>query len=145
MRLTTYTDYSLRILIYLGTQPEQLTSIKKISDTFNISNNHLSKIIFELGKLGLVRTSRGRNGGIQLAKDPNDINLGYVIRQTEENLDIVECFDEKNNTCKISSSCRLKHIFKEALEAYFRVLNSYTLADVIINAKILKAVLNLND
>lgn len=85
MRLTTYTDYSLRILIYLGTQPEkQLTNIKKLSELFNISNNHLSKIIFDLGKLGLIGTTRGRNGGIQLAKRPIDINLGYVIRETEK-------------------------------------------------------------
>jgi Rrf2 family nitric oxide-sensitive transcriptional repressor len=144
MRLTTYTDYALRILIYLAAQSErQLTSIKEISETFDISNHHISKIVFELGKLGLIETTRGRNGGIRLAMNTEEINIGYIVRKTEENLYIVECFDEESNTCKISCSCRLKHIFKEALDAYLQVLDSYTLADVMVNTKTLFSLLNV--
>ncbi|OIJ21680.1 Rrf2 family transcriptional regulator [Anaerobacillus alkalidiazotrophicus] len=135
MQLTTYTDYSLRLLIFLGTQPEgKLSSIKEISNIYGISNNHLSKIVYELAQLGLIKTVRGRNGGIRLAKPPREINIGWVIRQTEDNLDLVECFNKEHNRCIITSACGLKHVLKEALQAYFQILDAYTLEDVIVNS-----------
>lgn len=141
MKLTIHTDYSLRILIYLGTRVKpELASIKEIADTFSISTNHLGKIVFELGQLGLIETIRGRKGGILLAKETKEINLGYVVRKME-NLDILECFDEKTNKCRINPACRLKHVFKEALDAYLKVLDSYTLADVMINMKTLTSLI----
>ncbi|PZE19630.1 Rrf2 family transcriptional regulator [Paenibacillus xerothermodurans] len=144
MRLTTYTDYALRILIYLAAQSErQLASIKEIAETFDVSNHHISKIVFELGKLGLIETTRGRNGGICLAIDTAEINIGYVVRKTEETLNIVECFDDQTNTCKISCACRLKHILKDALDAYLQVLDSYTLADVMVNRQTLSSLINV--
>ncbi|MFC0472401.1 Rrf2 family transcriptional regulator [Halalkalibacter kiskunsagensis] len=133
MHLTSYTDYALRTLVYLGTkQGLSLAKIKDIASVYNISNNHMSKVVYELGQLGLIKTTRGKNGGIQLAVAPEEINIGTVVRKTE-NLHIVECFDQSNNTCIISSACKLKFVLNEALQAYLRVLDDYTLADVISN------------
>ncbi|MFE8701633.1 Rrf2 family transcriptional regulator [Cytobacillus sp. FJAT-54145] len=134
MQLTTYTDYALRLLIFLGSQPKnKLSNIKEISDFYNISNNHLSKVVYELGKHGIIETVRGRNGGIRLSKEPSQINLGSTVRLTEDPIRLVECFDEEKNTCKISPACRLKGILNEALHSYLKVLDSYTLEDLILD------------
>jgi len=144
MHLTSYSDYAMRILIYLGSHPDRpLVSVREISDTFHTSYHHIGKITFNLSKLGILETVRGRNGGIRLAKSPLDINLGAVLRMTEENFHLVECFHEDRNTCKISPSCHLKHILHEALEAYLTVMDSYTLADVLTNAKTLRKLMAL--
>lgn len=130
MRLTLYTDYSLRVLIYLGVKGnKELTTIQEIADNYNISKNHLMKVTYDLGQLGLIETIRGRGGGIRLQVDPKDINIGKLVRHTEEDFHIVECFDRENNTCKISLACQLKHVLNEALQAYLKVLDQYTLAD----------------
>ncbi|WP_347549499.1 Rrf2 family transcriptional regulator [Pseudalkalibacillus hwajinpoensis] len=134
MRLTNYTDYSLRMLIYLGSMKEdKLTSIQEIADAYQISKNHLMKVAHELGKKGYIETIRGRNGGMRLSKLPKDINIGKVIRSTEEDFNLVECFDSERNACIISPACHLKHVLHEALSAYFEVLDGYTLADLIVN------------
>lgn len=139
MRLTSFTEYSLRVLLYLGTRPKgQLSSIKEISSIYHISTNHLSKIVYELGKLGLIQTIRGRNGGIRLAKDPEEINIGWVVRQTEEDFHQAACFDESKQGCIISSACRLKSVLSEALNAYLNVLDSYSLQDLLVNQKTLQ-------
>ncbi|MFS0658962.1 Rrf2 family transcriptional regulator [Niallia alba] len=138
MRLTNYSDYSLRVLIYLATEgTEKLTNIKEISEVYSISKNHLMKIIYNLGKLGYIETIRGRNGGFRLAKDPADINIGVLIRQTEENFYLVECFEDKN-ACVITPVCSLKHVLNNALEQFFKVLDQYTLADIAENKVMLK-------
>lgn len=132
MRLTVYTDYSLRVLMYLGARDvEQLSTIQEIADAYNISKNHLMKVTYDLGKLGYIETIRGRGGGIRLAKDPNNIIIGEVVRQTEEDFHIVECFDKENNLCKIAPECRLKGVLYEALQAYLKVLDQYTLEEVL--------------
>ena len=134
MRLTNYTDYSLRILIYLATKPEnELSNIKEIADNYNISKNHLMKVTYELGKMNIIETIRGRNGGIRLAHSPADINIGEVVRKTEEDFHIVECFDDDRNQCIISPVCGLKHVLNKALLAYLDVLDQYTLADLVTN------------
>ncbi|ARK30599.1 Rrf2 family transcriptional regulator [Halalkalibacter krulwichiae] len=135
MHLTSYTDYALRTLIYLGTQKNDntLARIKEISEIYKVSTNHMSKVVYELGQIGLISTVRGKNGGIKLAKDPADINIGAVVRKTE-NLHIVECFDKENNMCIISPACNLKFTLNKALQAYLSVLDQYTLADVISNS-----------
>ncbi|WP_100398836.1 Rrf2 family transcriptional regulator [Bacillus sp. FJAT-44742] len=139
MQLTTYTDYSLRLLLFLAVQPgKELTSIKKVSTIYGISYNHLTKVTHELSKMGLVETIKGRNGGIRLAKQPSDINIGEVVKQTEDNLELVECFNENTNTCVLSPACRLKGVLKEALKAYLNVLEQYTLEDLLINEETLK-------
>ncbi len=140
MQLTSFTDFSLRVLLFLGTQPDnKLSNIKEISAVYGISNNHLSKIVFQLGKLGLIETIRGRNGGMKLGKHPKDINIGFVVRQTED-LHVVECFNKETNTCIISSACKLKHVLNEALHAYLNVLDSYTLEDMLHNKEYIRSI-----
>ncbi|MDA3129239.1 Rrf2 family transcriptional regulator [Aliibacillus thermotolerans] len=142
MQLTLYTDYSLRVLIYLETVPSnQLTSIKEIANAYQISYHHLTKVGHELAKLGLIESIKGRNGGIRLAKKPHEINIGWVVRHTEDNLTLVECFDENSNQCVLSGHCRLKGILHEALQAYLHVLDKYTLADLTSNRSMLQELL----
>ena len=142
VRLTNYTDYSLRVLIYLSSKKDQeLSNIKEIADTYQISKNHLMKVIYELGKLGYIETVRGRGGGVRLARSPEDINIGEIVRKMEEDFYLVECFDAGKNACVISPACQLKRILNEALEAYFQVLDRYTLADLTRNHDQLAALL----
>lgn len=142
MRLTNYTDYSLRVLIFLSTRKDgALSNIKEISDAYGISRNHLTKIIHELGKLGYVETVRGRNGGVRLNKAPQDVNIGKLVRRTEEDFNLLECFDPEHNTCILSPICRFKSILNEALNAFFTVLDQYTLADITENSNQLAALL----
>ena len=142
MRLTLYTDYSLRTLIYLGTKENnQLSTIQEISDAYNISKNHLMKITHQLGQLGYIETIRGRGGGIRLAIDPKTITIGEIVRQTEEDFHLVECFDQENNLCKISSECQLKGVLYEALQAYMTVLDRYSLDDFLHSKEKLRALL----
>ena len=134
MRLTLYTDYSLRVLIFLASKPkDELSNIKEIADAYSISKNHLMKVTYELGKMGMIDTIRGRNGGIRLAKSPEDINIGKLVRATEEDFHLVECFDAENNSCIITPVCGLKHVLGKALNAYLSVLDDYTLSDLIQN------------
>lgn len=134
MQLKKYTDYALRVLIFAGMKSNgELTSIKEISEIFSISENHLGKIVFELNKQGLIETIRGRYGGIRLAKNPEDINVGEIVRRLEQDFDLLECFNHQSNHCIISPACRLKHALHEALEAFFHVLDQYTLKDLIVN------------
>ncbi|MFD2116574.1 RrF2 family transcriptional regulator [Paenibacillus yanchengensis] len=134
MHLTQYTDYSLRVLIYLALkQGDQLSNIKEIANHYHISHNHLMKVIYQLGKLGLVETIRGRSGGIRLALEPEQINIGQVVRRTEEGFVIVECFDPTKNRCKLSANCQLQSILHEALAAFLHVLDRYNLADLVQN------------
>ncbi|MDQ0481521.1 Rrf2 family transcriptional regulator [Guptibacillus hwajinpoensis] len=145
MRLTNYTDYSLRMLIYLGSMKNgKLASIQEIANAYQISKNHLMKVAHELGKKGYIETIRGRNGGLRLAHLPEEINIGEVVRSTEEDFNLVECFDKENNTCVISPACRLKHVLHNALSAYFEVLDGYQLSDLIVNDTTLMNLLNTN-
>ncbi|MFZ3588878.1 RrF2 family transcriptional regulator [Bacillus sp. DJP31] len=142
MKLTLYTDYSLRVLIYLASKKDQdLANIKEIADSYHISKNHLMKVTHELGKMEILETIRGRNGGIRLAKEPTEINIGALIRQTEEDFHLVECFDAENNRCVISPVCGLKHVLQKALQAYLKVLDEYTLDDLVKNPFDLQALL----
>ncbi len=134
MRLTLYTDYSLRVLIYLASKPkDELSNIKEIADAYSISKNHLMKVTYELGKMGMIDTIRGRNGGIKLALSPEEINIGKLVRATEEDFHLVECFDAQNNSCIITPVCGLKHVLGKALNAYLSVLEEYSLADLVQN------------
>ncbi|MGE6258019.1 Rrf2 family transcriptional regulator [Heyndrickxia sporothermodurans] len=132
MRLTNYTDYSLRVLIYLAAlEAGKLSNIKEIAEVYGISKNHLMKVTHELGKMGVIETIRGRNGGIRLALPPEKINIGSIVRKTEEDFQLVECFDGKPGSCIISPVCGLKHLLGKALAAYLNVLDQYTLADIV--------------
>ncbi|MDQ0216505.1 Rrf2 family nitric oxide-sensitive transcriptional repressor [Oikeobacillus pervagus] len=135
MRLTAYTDYSLRVLIYLASKEDHsLSNIKEISIAYGISKNHLMKVTYELGKMGVIETIRGRNGGIRLAHAPSEINIGKIVRQTEEDFFLVDCFNpDSPRPCVISPVCGLTHALNKALLAYLKVLDGYTLADLVQN------------
>ena len=134
MRLTYHTDYALRVLLYLAAYPDtELANIQDIADTYAISSNHLMKIVHKLGKLGYIETIRGRHGGMRLARKPADIHIGEVVRQTEEDFFLVECFDSEHNCCVITPVCNLRTALQEALNAFFCVLDKYTLADLTSN------------
>ncbi|GMW00365.1 MAG: hypothetical protein AMXMBFR84_15020 [Candidatus Hydrogenedentota bacterium] len=135
MHLTLYTDYSLRLLLFLAIQPEGAT-ITEVAERYGISRNHLVRIVHDLGKKGWIATERGRGGGIKLAKDPGEINLGSVVRDMEP-FQIVECFNAISNTCVIAPSCLMKKVLADAAEAFLAELEKYTLADLIKNKKML--------
>ena len=131
MRLTRYSDYSLRVLMYLGVRPGQLATIDEISKAYGISKAHLMKVVHELGRAGYVETVRGRGGGLRLAQSLDVINVGDVVRHSEGKMDLVECFDSETNTCRIESACTLSGVFEEALGAFLSTLDQYTLADLV--------------
>jgi Rrf2 family nitric oxide-sensitive transcriptional repressor len=133
MRLTLYTDYSLRLLMHCAVRQGALVTIQEVADTFGISKNHLMKVAFELGRKGYLETVRGRGGGLKLARPAAKIGLGQVVRDVEQDFTIVECFDEKNNGCRITGPCRLRGALSRALKAYLAVLDEYTLADLTEN------------
>lgn len=126
MRLTRYTDYALRVLIYLGAQPEKRCSIAEISRAYGISQNHLMKVVNDLVNAGYLVSARGRFGGIKLARQPSAINVGEVIRHTEDGFDLVDC-----RACLIAPACGLTGAVRQALAAFMAVLDGYTLADLI--------------
>ncbi len=129
MQLTQFTDLALRTLIYLSKAPDQFATITEISDYFSISRNHLVKVVHHLSSHQVIITTRGKNGGIHLAKLPTEINIGSVVRLTEQNQAMVECFNKDKNNCIITPGCRLQNIMHEALDAFLKVLDNYTLAD----------------
>lgn len=142
MRFTQYTDFSIRVLIYLSLKPDGArATIKEIAARYKISENHLMKVVHQLGLNGFVKTTRGRQGGIRLAKDPAHINIGDVVRQCEEDMRIVECFDARANTCPIAPVCAAPAILDEALGAFFGVLDGYSLADLLVPRKALMEIL----
>lgn len=141
MKLTDYTDYALRTLIYIAVHPERLVTIQQIADSFGIPKNHLVKIVHRLGQEGFLHTLRGRSGGIQLNQPPGKINVGAVIRTMELDFGMVECF-RTDNECLITPVCGLRGVLHAALDAYFKVLDSHTLEDLIKKPKALQRVLD---
>lgn len=135
MQLTRYTDYSLRILIYLAADPERRATIDGIARAYGISKTHLMKVVHHLGLRGFVATSRGRGGGLALALPAREISVGEVVRATEENLALVECFDPGTSACAIEGACGLRPVLDEALAAFLDVLDHYTLADLVARRK----------
>lgn len=144
MKLTLYTDYSLRVLMYLAADPDQTSTIQEIADSFNISKNHLMKVAYELGQASYVETVRGRNGGLRLARPAEEIKLGDLVRECEGDFTLVECFDAEHNQCVLTPVCKLKHVLREALDAYFQSLNQYSLADLLEQRQKLVKLLSLN-
>ena len=134
MRLTTFTDYTIRVLIYSAIHPEQIVTVGELAEKYEISRNHLTKVIHYLGQQGYVETLRGKGGGIRLATPAEKINLGQLIRDTEKNSFLAECFNKESCHCKILPACRLTGILREAQEAFYQVLGQYTIADLIVNA-----------
>lgn len=125
MRLTRYTDYAMRVLLYLAARPDRLCSIAEVSRSYAVSQNHLMKVVNDLVNAGYLVSARGRFGGIRLARPPEEINVGEVIRHTEEGFDLVDC-----GSCVIAPACGLTGALRQALAAFLGVLDGYTLADL---------------
>lgn len=126
MKLTLFTDYAIRVLLYLGARPERLCSIGEVARAYRVSQNHLMKVVNQLAREGYVESVRGRAGGIRLGREPNQINLGALIRQTEDGFDLVDC-----GRCVVAPACGVTGVLGEALGAFLAVLDRYTLADML--------------
>jgi len=130
MRLSDYSDYTLRLLMYCTANQDRLVTIAEVSDQHQISKNHLMKIVNDLARQGVLETTRGRGGGLRLLKAPSEIRVGDVLRSSETDFRLVECFDAATDTCTLTPSCRLKKVLRSALRAYFAELDGVTLADI---------------
>ncbi|MBP6116578.1 MAG: Rrf2 family transcriptional regulator [Neisseriaceae bacterium] len=129
MYITQYTDYALRILLFSASNPDRLINIAEVADAFSISKSHLTKVVAQLTRVGVLRSVRGKGGGLCLAQAPTAINVGAVVRLMEP-LALVECHGP-DNTCMISAHCRLAGVLQQALQAFLTVLDEYTLADLV--------------
>ncbi len=130
MNITQHTDYALRLLIYLGACPERRVTIKEVAERFAISRSHLMKVVTELVGSGFVDGARGKGGGLRLARPPEQIGLGEVVRQMEPGFELVECFGA-HSQCLLNAGCRLKGALSDALQAFLASLDGVTLADLI--------------
>src|SRR6516225_11753724 len=126
MRLTLHTDFALRVLIHVGVNNDKLTTINEIAKSFGISKPHLMKVVNYLGQKGYLDTMRGRNGGIRLMREPRHINIGQVVRDTENQLDIIGCIEHKGY-CPIERVCVLRSALRDATQAFLAVLDTYSL------------------
>ena len=130
MRLTDYTDYTLRVLMFCATHPERSVTIAELAQGYAISKNHLMKIVNDLARQGLLQTTRGRGGGLRLLKPASEIRIGDVVRQSETDFRLVECFDADHNTCTLTGYCMLKQVIKKAEQSFLAELDRVTLADI---------------
>lgn len=131
MRLTVYTDYSMRMLMYLGLKRDGLATIEEVAEAYGISRTHLMKVAHRLGRAGFIETVRGRKGGLRLSRKPEDIVVGDVVRHAEDDFALVECFPGGQQSCVISSTCVLKSALGQAMDAFLAILDGYTLADML--------------
>ncbi|WP_221050118.1 Rrf2 family transcriptional regulator [Shewanella carassii] len=140
MQLTRYTDFGIRTLMYLAIQPERETlfRIAEITEVFDLSPNHVSKIVHHLGKLGYLQTIRGKSGGFRLGMAPEQINVGELVRALENSLAPIDC---SKPYCRLTPACQLKGVLAQAVNAYLAVLDRYTLADIVSNQQELRALL----
>ncbi|MCL1147252.1 Rrf2 family transcriptional regulator [Shewanella sp. 10N.261.52.F9] len=140
MQLTRYTDYGLRTLMYLALNSERnsLFRISEITEVFDLSANHISKVVHHLGKLGYLQTVRGKSGGFKLAKPASEINIGQVVRSLENSLAPIDC---SKPYCLLTPACQLKGVLGEAVNAYLAVLDAYTLDMIVVNKQELKSLL----
>jgi Rrf2 family nitric oxide-sensitive transcriptional repressor len=138
MRLTSFSDYSLRLLMYAAARPERLITIEETAAVYGISRTHLMKVANQLTRAGFLEAVRGRSGGLTLAKPPHKIKLGEVLRVTEPDFNLVECFSP-DNQCVISVRCRLNRALDNALAAFMREMDGYTLGDLLLKPKYFEA------
>ena len=140
MRFTVFTDYAFRVLIYLALDPERRATIHNIAEGYGVSKNHLMKVVNLLTRAGLVTASRGPHGGLELAWPADEIMVGEVVRLTEDNFQLVECFGP-DNQCAITSACELKAVLGDSLQAFFGVLDEYSIQDLVKHRTQLKKLL----
>jgi Rrf2 family nitric oxide-sensitive transcriptional repressor len=141
MKLTQYSDLGLRLMMYLAHRYGEPVTIQEMSDRFAVSKNHMVKISHQLTHSGLIESTRGRNGGVSLAEPPGNISVEQVLRATEDNFDLVECFNAAQNHCILSDVCKLSGVLDTALAAFFSVLRETTLADLVKNKKAIEKTL----
>ena len=130
MKLSLFSDYSLRVLMFAALKGAAFR-VDEVTAAYGISRNHVAKVIHTLAQLGYLETRRGRGGGIQLARPAGEIRIGKVVRQTEDQPVIVECFDPATNTCPIIGSCQLKGVLAEAMNAFYVTLDRHTLQELV--------------
>ena len=143
MQLTRFTDYALRTLMYLALHRDRLVIISEIAKGYQVSENHLMKIVHRLAQHGYIETQRGKGGGMRLARQPEAIQVGMVVRHTEENMDIAECFDPQLRDCPMLPGCVLKFALISARASFLEKLDSYTLADLIASKKPIESVIKI--
>jgi Rrf2 family nitric oxide-sensitive transcriptional repressor len=143
MKLTTFTDYSLRVLIYLAADPDRKATIAEIATAFEVSEHHLTKVVHFLGRQGWITTLRGKGGGLMLAQPAAGIGVGQVVRSAEGQALPAECFETGGGQCAIRGCCRLKGVLGEAVEAFYRVLDRYTLAELVPQPQVLIRLLGI--
>jgi Rrf2 family nitric oxide-sensitive transcriptional repressor len=139
MHLTAHTDYALRVMMYVALVTPQTTTIDEIAERYELSRNHLMKIVQRLAAAGLLETLRGRGGGMRLGRPAPEIRVGDIVRTAEGSFQLVECHDAARNRCRISGSCLLRGVLDEAVAAFLQVLDGKTLADMIANQEHLRA------
>jgi Rrf2 family nitric oxide-sensitive transcriptional repressor len=133
MRLTLHTDYALRLLMLLAIEPDERHTIEEVAERYGISRNHLMKVAYTLAQAGFIESLRGRGGGLRLSRAASAVNLGAVVRATEDNFALVECFDRARNTCVLAPACGLRGPLEQALDAFIAVLDRHSLADLVKN------------
>jgi Rrf2 family nitric oxide-sensitive transcriptional repressor len=143
MKLTLHTDYALRMLIFLAVHEGRSITVSDVANVHRLSRNHLMKVALELRRLDYIKTTRGRSGGISLARRPSDINVGEVVRAMEDGFALVECLGPGGGSCLITPACRLKGVVHRALEAFLAVFDAYTLADLIGERALLEELLEM--
>ncbi|MCC5984303.1 MAG: Rrf2 family transcriptional regulator [Rhodobacteraceae bacterium] len=131
MQLSKFTDYALRVLLLAASTPDRNTTIREAAEIYGISHAHLKKVVLKLSKVGYLESTRGHGGGFRLGMPPEQINLGALIRVTETDFALVECFDP-NSSCVIASRCVLPGILDEALAAFLNVMDRYSLQDIVL-------------
>ena len=141
MKLTTFSDYTLRVLMFLALSRERLATIPEIAAAYDISENHLMKVVHQLARAGVIESVRGKGGGVRLAREPEAIRLGQIVRASEGNAPIVECLSDEAATCRIAPACRLAAVLSRGFEALYATLDESTLADLVHKPRALKALL----
>lgn len=144
MKLTLFSDYSLRILMFAALRGDLRFSVEEVANAYGLSRNHAAKAVNFLTQRGYLRAQRGRGGGICLGQEPGKIGIGQLVRQTETGPPLIECFDAANNTCPLIQACLLKHALAQAWNAFFVTLDGYTLADLVRKPNSLRRALEMN-
>jgi Rrf2 family nitric oxide-sensitive transcriptional repressor len=142
MRLTSYSNYTMRVLMVAAARRPALVTVSEVAEAFGVSHPHLVKCVHQLGQWGYLETLRGARGGFRLAMAPERINVGEVIRRTEAGFDIVECFDEETNTCPLIDACKLRVALRKATAAFLSALDELSVADLAANGEELLAALD---
>jgi Rrf2 family transcriptional regulator, nitric oxide-sensitive transcriptional repressor len=141
MRLAHFTDYSLRVLIYLGLKGEELSTVSEMALKYEISQNHLVKVVHNLAKMKMIQTFKGKGGGVRLAIAPENLNIGKIVQVLENDSFLLECFNNSEH-CKLSPSCKLKSILGQAEKNFYKTLESYTLKDLLQQPQSLRKALD---